>query len=92
MSVGNGIIYACDVGLYMHLTLVRRRSDHELRLDEAVKLLGGESLELHGGILQGETLLVSVLGDLAGHVVSNLGIEASNKHETGFVLVLRLND
>lgn len=64
------------------LQLVLGGDDHELRLDERVKLLRGESLELHGALLESEALLVGVLGNLAGHVVANLGVEAGDEHET----------
>lgn len=64
-----------------NLLLVRARSNHELRLDEGIELIFGESLELHGALLEGKALLVSVLGDLGGHVVPNLGVEAGDEHE-----------
>ena len=64
------------------LTLVRARTDHELGLDEGIKLLLGQCLHLHRTLLQGQALLVSVLGNLAGHVVANLGVEAGDKHES----------
>ena len=47
----------------------------------AVKVLLAESLELHGALLEGEALLVGVLGDLAGHVVADDGVEAGDEHE-----------
>jgi hypothetical protein len=47
----------------------------------AVKVLFAKSLELHSALLESKTLLVSVLGDLAGHVVANDGVEAGDKHE-----------
>jgi hypothetical protein len=57
-------------------------ADHQLGTDVLVKVLFAKSLELHGTLLQGKTLLVCVLGDLGGHVVSNDGVEAGDKHET----------
>lgn len=77
------IILICPVHQGKPLLLVGARANHELRLDEGIKVLFVEGLELHGALLEGETLLVSVLGDLGGHVVSDLGVEAGNEHETG---------
>ena len=64
-----------------HLRLVLLGSDHQLRANVGVELLLAESLELHGALLEGKTLLVSVLGHLAGHVVTNDGVEAGDQHE-----------
>jgi hypothetical protein len=66
--------------LALHL-LRLLRSDHKLRADVAVKVLLAKSLELHSALLEGKALLVSVLGDLAGHVVTDDGVEAGDKHE-----------
>lgn len=55
--------------------------DHEFGTNVAVKVLLAEGLELHGGLLESEALLVGVLGDLAGHVVADDGVEAGDKHE-----------
>lgn len=74
---------SCDRSIQTSLQLVGARSNHELRLDEGVELSFSEGLELHGTLLEGEALLVSVLGDLGSHVVSDLGVEASDEHETG---------
>ena len=63
------------------LTLVWAGSDHELGLDKRVKLLLGQGVELESALLEGEALLVRVLGHLAGHVVANLGVEAGDEHE-----------
>jgi hypothetical protein len=46
-----------------------------------VEVLFTESLKLHSALLEGKTLLVSVLGDLAGHVVTDDGVKAGDKHE-----------
>jgi hypothetical protein len=67
--------------LFHHLRLVLLGSDHQLRADVGVELLLAESLELHGALLEGKTLLVSVLGNLAGHVVADDGVEAGDQHE-----------
>lgn len=63
------------------LLLVSAGTDHELGADELVKVLLGEGVELEGGLLEGETLLVGVLGDLGGHVVADLGVEGGDQHE-----------
>jgi hypothetical protein len=47
----------------------------------AVKVLFAKSLKLHSALLESKTLLVSVLGDLAGHVVADNGVKAGDKHE-----------
>lgn len=57
------------------------RSDHKLGTNVGVELLLAESLELHSGLLESEALLVGVLGDLAGHVVADDGVEAGDEHK-----------
>ena len=57
-------------------------SQHQLGADMLVELLGAESLELHSTLLQSKVLLVSVLGHLGGHVVTNYRVQASHKHQT----------
>lgn len=57
-------------------------SNHELGTNVGVKLLLAQGLQLHSTLLEGEALLVSVLGDLGGHVVTDDGVEASDKHQT----------
>lgn len=64
------------------LLLVGAGADHQLGLDKGVKLVLGQSLELQGTLLEGEALLVGVLGYLAGHVVADLGVKAGDKHKT----------
>lgn len=64
-------------------------SNHQLRTDSLVKVLGANSVKLHGALLEGKTLLVCVLGDLGGHVVANDGVEAGDKHQTVYELVFR---
>lgn len=59
--------------------------NHKLRLDKRVKLLLGQGIELKSTLLESQALLVGVLGDLAGHIVANLGVEAGNQHETTYV-------
>jgi len=63
------------------LRLVLLGSDHQLGADVVVELLLTESLELHGALLEGEALLVGVLGDLAGHVITDDWVEAGDQHE-----------
>lgn len=63
------------------MLLYIRRSNHELRLHQAVELLLCERLELHGTLLQRQTLLVGILGHLAGHIVANLGVKACHQHQ-----------
>lgn len=65
----------------LHLALVRLGPDHELRLDERVELVRGQGVELHGAALEGQALLVRVLGYLGRHVVTDLGVEAGNQHK-----------
>lgn len=77
------------------LTFVRLGADHELRLDEGIKLLLSEGIQLEGRLLERETLLVGILSNLASHVIANLGVEAGDKHErflhdTGNLLLVSL--
>lgn len=58
------------------------RSYHELGLHQGVKLVLSQRLELHGTLLQRQTLLVGILGHFAGHIVANLGVEACYQHQT----------
>jgi len=67
---------------HLLLPLVLRGPDHQFRPDQLVKVLLAQGLQLHGRLLQGQALLVRVLGYLAGHVVADLGVEASNQHES----------
>jgi hypothetical protein len=64
----------------LHLLLLLG-SKHELRTDVLIKVLLAQSLELHGTLLEGKTLLVSVLCDLGGHVVANDRVKAGDKHK-----------
>ena len=68
------------------LGLVVGRVDHELWSDVLVKVGFTNDLELEGGLLEGEAVLVGVLGSLAGGVVADDGVEAGNQHQTGFEL------
>jgi len=56
-------------------------SNHQLRPDELVELGLRKGLELERALLQGDALLVRVLGHLGGHVVADLRIEAGHQHE-----------
>lgn len=67
--------------LAVHL-FVLLGSKHQLGTDVLVKVLLAESLELHSTLLKSDTLLVSVLGDLGGHVVANDGVQAGHEHQT----------
>lgn len=67
--------------LAVHL-FVLLGSKHQLGADVLVKVLLAEGLKLHSTLLQGNTLLVSVLGDLGGHVVANDGVQAGHEHQT----------
>lgn len=75
-------LHSCAFVQLYSLRLVLAGDNHELGLDECVKLLLGEGVELHGALLEGQALLVRILGDLAGHVVANLGVEAGDEHKT----------
>lgn len=57
-------------------------SQHQLGTHVLVELLRAQSLQLHSGLLQGQALLVGVLGDLGGHVVTNDGVQAGHEHQT----------
>lgn len=61
---------------------------HQLWADILVKVLFAESLELQGTLLEGNALLVGILGYLGSHVVANNGVEAGHKHKTKYLLVL----
>src|SRR5690606_38525114 len=52
-----------------------QRADHLLGPHVAVELLLGEDAEVEGRLLEGEALLVGVLGDLRGAVVPDVGVE-----------------
>lgn len=69
------------------LGLVVGRVDHELWSDILVKVGFADDFELEGGLLEGEVVLVGVLGSLASGVVANDGVEAGNQHQTEFELV-----
>jgi hypothetical protein len=56
--------------------------NHQLRADVLVKVLRADDLQLHSSLLQCQVVLVRVLGSLAGSVVANDGVEASNQHQT----------
>lgn len=68
--------------IQLFLALVRSGADHQLGLNQGIKLLLSQSIELQSTLLEGKALLVSVLGNLASHIVTDLGVEAGNKHET----------
>ena len=76
-----------------HSTLVGARAHHQLGLDQGIKLLLSQCIQLEGTLLKGKALLVSVLGHLTSHIVSNLRVKAGDKHKTiklisiGFILV-----
>lgn len=78
MDIRKYILYKSLHDLHLFLLL---GSKHELGTDGLVEVLLAQSLELHSTLLEGETLLVSVLGDLGGHVVANDGVKAGDKHE-----------
>lgn len=69
----------------LHLALVRLGPDHELRLDECVEFVRSQGVELHGAVLESQTLLVRVLGYLGCHIVTDLGVEAGNQHEPKYL-------
>jgi len=71
---------------HKHLFLLLGRK-HELWTDVLVEFLLAQSFELHGTLLKRRALLVRVLGDLAGHVVTDDGVEAGDKHQTRKLLV-----
>jgi hypothetical protein len=62
--------------------LVLLRPNHQLRSDILVKVLLTDSLQLHRRFLQGQSLLVSILGHFAGHVIPDLGIQAGYEHKS----------
>lgn len=57
-------------------------SQHQLGTDVLLKVLLAKSLEFHGTFLESDALLVSVLGHLGGHVVTDDRVQAGNKHQT----------
>lgn len=65
-------------------------ADHQLRADVLVEVLLAQSLELHSTLLQGQTLLVGVLGDLGGHVIANNGVQAGNQHQTTYLVSIHV--
>jgi hypothetical protein len=64
-----------------HLQLGLLRRNHELGADVLVEVLGADDLELHGGLLEREAVLVRVLGGLGGGVVADDGVEAGDQHK-----------
>lgn len=69
--------------MVLHLLLLLW-GQHELWSDILVKVLAAQRLEFHGTFLEGQLLLVSILGNLAGHVVSDDRVQAGDKHETKY--------
>jgi hypothetical protein len=67
---------------YLVLWLVLRGVDHQFRADVLVEVGFADDLELEGGFLERETILVRVLGGFAGGIVANDGVEAGYEHET----------
>ena len=74
-------------GINCTLLFLLLGSKHQLRADMGVEVLLAEGLKLHGTLLQSETLLVGVLSDLGCHVVTDNGVQAGDKHQTGEELV-----
>ena len=68
-------------GQFAHL-FVLLGSEHELGADVFVELLRAKSLKLHSTLLEGKVLLVSVLGNLGSHVVTNDRVQAGDEHQT----------
>lgn len=56
-------------------------ANHVLGSNPLVKLLGGKDTKLKSRLLEGDSLLVGVLGNLGGSVVTNLGVKGGDKHE-----------
>lgn len=55
--------------------------NHQLGANVLVEVLGADDLELHGGLLEREPVLVRVLGRLGRGVVADDGVEAGDQHE-----------
>lgn len=51
-----------------------------LGADDLVELLGGDEAGLEGRLAEGDALLVRVLGDLGGVVITNGRVQARNQH------------
>lgn len=76
------LFYIADFVLFHACVCLKLlRANHQLGADKGVKLFLSKGVELHGGFLKSQTLLVSILGNLAGHVIANLGVEASDQHK-----------
>ena len=72
-------MYRCDFTTSLFLLL---GSQHQFRPDVLLEFFLGQSTEFQSALLQGDTLLVGVLGHLGGHVVANDGVQAGDKHQT----------
>jgi hypothetical protein len=57
------------------------RTDHEFGSDLLVELLGSEEAERDGRLLEGRSLLVSLLGALGDVVITEMGVEDGGEHE-----------
>ena len=55
--------------------------DHALGLDPFIELFGGQVSTGDSRLLQSRPALMSRLGNLAGLVVANVGIQSGNKHQ-----------
>jgi hypothetical protein len=64
------------------LALVGSGANHKFGSDQGIEFLLSEGIKLQSTLLQSETLFVSILGNFAGHVITNFGIEACDKHKT----------
>ena len=58
-------------------------AQHQLRADIFLKVLFAEGLKFHSTLLESDALLVGILGHLGGHVITNDGVQAGHKHQTG---------
>ena len=67
---------------FNRLSLVSRGTDHQLRLHELVEVCLAQGVQFHGTLLEGQTLLVRILSNLACHVIANLGVKAGDQHES----------
>lgn len=64
----------------MKYLFLRLWCQHQLWPHGTVKFLLAQSLELHCTLFERRTLLVSVLGNLGGHVVTNDWVQTCYKH------------
>ena len=68
-----------------HSLTLLLRTQHQLRPHIAIEVRLAQRPQLHGALLERESLRVRVLGHLGCHVVADDGVEARDEHEAALV-------